>query len=93
MTEEQLILQLSEAERDYAEAKRLLATAKKLWTEAETKMINGKLHKERVQEAIRVFHATTYKKEHGSREKEIKAFREKYPDLCEMAAQRDRDRP
>lgn len=93
MTEEELMLQLSEAKRDHTEAQYLLATAKKLWTEAETKMINSKLHMERVQEAIRVYHNTTYKKEHGAREKEIKAFREKFPDLCAMAKQRDKDRP
>lgn len=87
------MLQLAEAKRDHTEAQYLLATAKKLWTEAETKMINSKLHMERVQEAIRVYHNTTYRKEHGAREKEIKAFREKYPDLCAMAKQRDKDRP
>jgi hypothetical protein len=93
ITEEELMTQLSEAERDYAEGKRLLSAAKKMWTEAETKMINSKLHMERVQEAIRVYHNTTYKKDHGAREKEIKAFQEKFPDLCAMAKQRDKDRP
>ena len=84
---------LSEAEKDYVEARRKMAVAKKLYTHAETQMINTKLHMERVQEAIRVYHNITYKKEHGAREKEIKAFQEKFPDLCAMAAQRDRDRP
>ena len=57
MTEQELLDKLAEAELDWNDAKRRLTAAKKLWTEAETKCINTKLHKERLEESLRVLRA------------------------------------
>jgi hypothetical protein len=92
-TEAELLFMLSEAELEYKEAQRKMDVAKKLYTYAETQLINTKLSLERVQENIRVYHATTYVKEHGAREKEIKTFQQDHPEVCDMAKQRDKDRP
>jgi hypothetical protein len=57
MTEQELLDKLAEAELDWLDAKRRLTAAKKLWTDAETKCIDTKLHKERLEESLRVLRA------------------------------------
>lgn len=93
MTEQEILNQIQEAEQEKNYAKLALRNAKKLLQEADTLLFESTLKLERLREALRVYHNITYRKEHGAREKEIAAFRAKFPDLCEMAKQRDKDRP
>ena len=92
-TEQELMAKLADAELEYKEAQRQMDKVKKLYTEAETQLINTKLTLERVQESIRVYHATHYVKENGFREKEIRAFQETNPEDCAFAEDRDRNKP
>lgn len=92
MTDEELLKQLDNADYEYQDAKRKLARLKKECIDAETILINCKLHKDRVVEALRVHMATTPRPEKSLQDLEIERFREMYPDICAMAKQRDKDR-
>jgi len=89
MTDEELLKQLDDADYAHQDAKRKLATLKRECIEAETVVINCKLHKDRVAEALRVHIATTPRPEKSLQDLEIERFRETYPELCEWARQRD----
>ena len=89
MTDQELLQQLDNADYEYQEAKRKLARLKKEYMDAETVLINCKLHKERVVEAIRVHMATTPRPEKSLQDLEIERFRETYPELVKWAKQRD----
>jgi hypothetical protein len=97
ITEQDILAQLVEAEREYQDAKRILAEAKKRWLHAETEVINTSLAKERILENLRVHRNTTPQPDTSLRTQEIKYFQEKYPELCaeaferDMAARRDKD--
>lgn len=89
MTEQELLDKLSDADREVQEAKRALLEAKKRWTDAETALIGATIHRDRVQEALRVHRNTTPKKELSPNKKEVEAFRQKFPELCAEALARD----
>lgn len=91
MDKEKIQEQLAEADREIKEAKSLLAQKRKEWTEAETALIHAKLKKERLTEALRINRATvpSSNPELSLRDQDIQAFREKYPELCEWAKDRD----
>ncbi len=89
MSEQELVDQLNDAEKELAQAQSKLASAKKVWTEAETKLIEAKIHLERVKEALRAFRARTPKHEPTLRDETIEQFRKDHPELVEMAKQRD----
>lgn len=55
--EQELLDSLAEVEKELSDARRTLADAKKRWTEAETKVIDAKLRKEKLAEALRVLRA------------------------------------
>lgn len=55
--EQELLDSLAEVEKELNEARRLLSDAKKRWTEAESKVIDAKLRKEKLAEALRVLRA------------------------------------
>lgn len=93
MSEQELIDQLTEAEKELAQAQNRLASAKKIWTEAETKLIDAKIHLERVKEALRAYRACTPKYEPSLRDESIEQFRKDHPELVEMAKQRDLNKP
>jgi len=57
MTEQEILVLLEEAELDWKDAKRKLTYAKKLCLDTETKCIDAKLHKERLEEKLRVIRA------------------------------------
>ena len=57
MTEQEMLNELAEADKELHDAKRLLADARRRWTEAETTVINAKLHKDRIAEKLRIFRA------------------------------------
>ncbi len=92
MSEQELVEQLKEAEKELAQAQSKLASAKKVWTEAETKLIDAKIHLERVKEALRALRARTPKYEPSPRDEAIEQFRKDFPELVEMAKQRDLDK-
>lgn len=92
MTDEELLKQLDDADYEYQEAKRKLARLKKEYVDAETVLINCKLHKDRVVEALRVHMATTPRHEKSLQDLEIDRFRETYPELVEWAKLRDEEK-
>lgn len=89
MTEEELLQQLKEAEDELHHAKRKVREVKSQLLDAETNLINAKLHRDRVKEALRVHLATTPKYEPTKRDEDIEQFREKHPELVAWARQRD----
>jgi hypothetical protein len=91
-SEEYFRQQLEDATSEFQSAKKDLAAAKKRWTEAETKLINAKLQKERAEEALLEHLNTTPRYDPSLQDLEIETFREKHPELVAMAKQRDLDR-
>lgn len=91
-TEQELLDKLREAEKEYAESKRKLAEAKKRWTDAETDLINSKLHMDRVKEELRVHRNTVPRHEPSRRDLEIEEFRKNNPEVVEFARLRDEER-
>ncbi len=91
-TEQELLDKLREAEKGYAESKRKLSETKKRWTDAETELVNSKLHMERVKEELRVHRNTTVRHEPSRRDQEIEEFRQNNPEVVEFARLRDEER-
>ncbi len=89
MSDQELLQQLDDADYEYQEAKRKLARLKKECMDAETVLINCKIHKEKVVEALRVHMNTTPRLEKSLQDLEIERFRETHPELVEWARQRD----
>jgi hypothetical protein len=92
MTEEDILLQLSEAEEDYQRASRLHVKAKKAVVDAETIVIEAKLRFEKFVEALRIFRNSHVQPEVILRDQEIEKFRQDHPELVELAKERDRNR-
>lgn len=88
-TEKDILLKLDEAEKEFQLAQRSLSEAKKRWTEAETKLINAKIYRDRIKEELRVHRATTPKYEPNKRDDDIEQFRKNHPELVEWAKERD----
>jgi hypothetical protein len=89
MTEEELILQLQEAEKEWHQAKRSFAEMKKKLTDAETKVVDSKIALDRAKEAWRIHKATTPKYETNRRDEDIEQFRKDHPDIVAEALERD----
>jgi DNA repair exonuclease SbcCD ATPase subunit len=92
MNENDLLKQLEEAEKELQYAQKDLAEAKSRWTDAETKLIGAKIHRDRVKESLRVYRATTPKYESNRRDEDIEQFRKDHPELVEWAKERDLNR-
>jgi hypothetical protein len=92
MSEEEILLLLSEAEEDYQRSAKLHAKAKMAVMNAETLVIEAKLRMERLQEDLRVHRKTHVQPEIILRDQEIEKFRQTYPELVELAKERDRNK-
>ena len=83
----ELIEKLEQAKAEWLEAKSQLRKAEKAWVDAETKLIEKTIAKERIEEQLRVYNNTTPKPKAVS--DEIKGFRERNPEVCQLAYERD----
>lgn len=92
MTEKQLLDKLAELEKELHDYRRILADAKRKVLDAESNVISAKLHWDRVKEELRVHRNTVPRHDPTPQDKEIEAFREKFPELCELARDRDTKR-
>ena len=92
MNEQELAAQLQETEKELHQAKLVLAEAKRRCTDAETQVIDLKIHRDRIKEKLRVCCARTPQPEDVRRDEVIEQFRKDHPELVEMAKQRDLDR-
>jgi hypothetical protein len=54
MTEQEMMIELSEADKELQNAQRLLSDAKRRCLDYETNVVNAKIHRERTSEALRV---------------------------------------
>jgi hypothetical protein len=59
--------------------------------DTESRLIEAKIRKERLQESLRQMRAHTNTHQLTDREKEITAFKLRHPELCQMAEDRDKD--
>ena len=91
-TEAELLETLRQQERAYMEAQKKLAQAKKVWTEAETRVVETKLTVDRTREELRVLRNTTPNYTPTLRELEIEGFRERNPETVEYARERDEEK-
>ncbi len=57
MTEQEILDELSEADKELQDARNLLAAAKRRLLDTETRVIDAKLHREKIAESLRVFRA------------------------------------
>jgi uncharacterized protein YdiU (UPF0061 family) len=92
MKEQELVSKLDEAEDELKLAQRALAEAKKRWTDAETLVIDCKIHRDRMKNKLRDFRAVTPKYEPTKRDEDIEQYRKNNPEVVEMARQRDLNR-
>jgi hypothetical protein len=92
VTEQELINNLEEADREVVDAKKVLAEAKKRWTDAETDLIGAKINRDRAKETLRVYRNVTPKCDPDQRDLELERFRAEHPELVEFARQRDEDK-
>ena len=88
-TEDKILQELEEVELDLKDAKRKLAVVKKLWMNEETKIIDLKLHKDNLIEALRVFKNISPIQPLSIRDLEIERFRKDNPEVCAFAKERD----
>lgn len=91
MDEKNLMYKLEEATLEWENAKRILAEAKKKLVIAEDRVVFSKIIRDRTVETLRMHRVTTQQfdlVEH-ERNKEIEDFRNKFPELCDMAHDRD----
>ena len=91
-TEEELLKRLEDLDFEKQNTQKALTRAKQVVIDTETHLIGLKIEFDKVKEELRRFRNANPKYESNHRDREIKRFRETYPDLCEEAAQRDRDR-
>ena len=89
MDEQELVSALTQAEREYKLAKDKLAQAKKVWTAAETVVIESKLVRDRAQDALRAYRAITPDHILDEQEREIVEYRERCPEMVQFAKERD----
>jgi hypothetical protein len=89
MNEQELLAQLAEVDLNWLEAKRKLAQAKKMWTDTETEIIELKLKRDNLTEALRVFRKTDPIQPPSLRDLEIERFRKDNPEVCALAKERD----
>jgi len=92
MKEQELIRDLQNAEEELSIAQRALAEAKKRWTDAETLVIDCKIHRDRMKDALRDYRVRTPKYEPTKRDEDIEQYRQNNPEVVEMARQRDLNR-
>jgi hypothetical protein len=87
-----LMSNLKEANLEWENAKRTLAEAKKRLLTAENNVINLKINRDNTVEALRLHEATTQQFDLVDHERhaEIDDFRNRFPELCEMADARDK---
>jgi len=89
MTEQEILDQIEEVEHDRKNAKRKLASAKKLLMDMETKIIELNLQKAKLMEDLRVFKLTSIIQPKTPYELEIERFRQNNPEICAFAKDRD----
>lgn len=92
MTEKEILAKLAEAEKELHDCRRVLADAKRRTLDAESDVISAKLHWDRVKEELRVHRNTVPRNDPTPQDNEIQAFRDKYPELCAEARERDAKR-
>lgn len=92
MTENDILTLLATAEKELVEAKANLTKARRAVTDAESKVIETKLNRDRAKESLRVFRNRTPKHVPERRDLEIEQFRIDHPELVEWARKRDADK-
>jgi predicted methyltransferase len=89
-TEQDFLNELAELDKVWLFAKKKLAEAKKLLMENETRIIELKLQKDRLTEELRIFRNTSVECQlASSRDIEVASFKERNPEVCKMANDRD----
>lgn len=91
-TEQEIVAELAEAEKEWLDAKRSQAAAKKRWTESETKLVNVSVHMSRLKEELRVLRNRNPIQDPTLRELEIEKFRKDNPEIVEYAKLRDQEK-
>lgn len=90
MNEQNILEEIATAEQAYQDAKKKLADAKKIWTAAETTVIETKISLDRFKEKLRQYRSITPNYVVvEAREREIEEFRHNHPDLVQEALERD----
>jgi hypothetical protein len=90
MDDRNILDEIAEAEQAYQDAKKKLSDAKKVWTQAETAVIETKINLDRFKEKLRVYRSVTPNYVVvEAREREIEEFRLRHPKLVEEARERD----
>lgn len=81
---EELLHQIVQAERAIASTKKKISKLRETLVERESELIEETLLKERLQEKLRVHRNTTIDLPLTARDREIEAFRKKFPELCKV---------
>jgi hypothetical protein len=91
MDEKKILEEMAKVEEEYKLAKAKLSKAKRDVLDAETVLINAKIRKERLAEALRVNRSTVPSAipELTLRDQDIEEFRKRNPELVAWAKERD----
>lgn len=86
------MFKFEEANLEWENAKRALAEAKKKLLTAENNVINCKINRDNMKESLRQHLASTHQFDLVDHERtvEINDFRNRFPELCDMANSRDK---
>lgn len=82
-TEQELIAAIQQAEEDRLKTKERIRKLQKDLVDSESDLIESNIRKDRLKEELRVHRSVTPRTVLSEREKEIEAFRAKYPELCQ----------
>jgi hypothetical protein len=91
-TELDLMQEILEVEKELVISKAKLAEANRKWLERETEVISIKIKLDNLKEALRVNRDTYAGITFEKRDLEVEEFRQRNPEVCEMARQRDEDK-
>ena len=89
MTEQELMEDLKNADLSWKNAKIKLSRANKVVTDIESDMVEIKLRKDNLIEALRVFRLRSPIQPLTLHELEIERFRKNNPEICKFAKDRD----
>jgi hypothetical protein len=88
-TEKEYLAQIKDAEQEIASQQTYMVWYKRCVSETESRLIEVKIRKERLIESLARLRNSTIDRDLTDRDQEIQNFRDRNPELCRMAKERD----
>jgi len=88
-TEKEYLTQIKDTETEITSQQNQMIWYKRCVSETESRLIEAKIRKERLVESLQQLRNSTIDRDLTDREQDIKDFRNRNPELCQMAKDRD----